>query len=453
MKFRKNDQVTVEIDGLLHDGTGVGHIDGIAIFVPGTAPGDLAEVLVIKVEKRFLRGKLISVLTPSPDRIKPECTLAGKCGGCAFSHLSYDAELREKEQRVRDSFSRIGGMEVSLSPIVASPETFRYRNKAQFPVSGTPGNLTAGFYAPRSHRVVPCDDCLLQPVRTKDVLKAVLHYANEEKLSAYDELSGKGLLRHIFIREGADGGLCVMSVINGNALPHVEKLITSLNELCLGAPLSLMLNINRTRGNVILGKECVSLYGPPYLEDTLCGLRFRISPLSFYQINHAQCESLYRKAAEYADLSGDEVLCDLYCGVGTIGLTMAKKARRLIGVEVVAAAVEDAKENARQNGIENAEFLCGTAETLAAKLALRGEHPDVCIIDPPRSGCDSSLMDALSALSPKRIVYISCDPATLARDVALLTERGFLLKAATPFDMFPRAAHVETVVLMSRVEK
>lgn len=451
MNIRKNDRFPLAIDGALHDGSGVGHKDGVAVFVPGAAVGDLVEVQIVKVEKRFLRGKLLRVIEPSRDRISPDCPAAGRCGGCAFAHLSYAAELRIKEQRVRDCFARLAGLEVPIRPIVPSPLSRRYRNKAQYPVApGPDGRPIAGFYATRSHRVIPCGDCLLQPARASAAVEAVLEYMERAGVPAYDEQSCTGTVRHIFVREGAvSGQLCVMLVVRQAPIPQ-PKLLVELLRARLPGLVSVMLNINSRPGNAILGRECVTLWGAPYIEDTLCGLRFRISPLSFYQINHAQCEQLYRKAAEYAALTGGETLCDLYCGIGTIGLTMARDAGRVIGVEVVPEAVEDARRNAAENHIENAEFFCGTAGDLAAELAARGLRPDVCIIDPPRKGCDAGLTETLTRMSPRRIVYVSCDPATLARDAALLAAEGFVPAEVTPFDMFPRSAHVECAMLFTR---
>lgn len=450
MNIKKNDRIRLEITGMTSEGSGVGHVDGMAVFAANTAVGDVITAHIIKAKKNYAVARVHQVVTPSPDRIKPDCDVFNQCGGCSYRHLNYEAELKIKYQRVADAFERIGGLNVNLQPIIGAQTTDGYRNKAQYPVGTERGKVKIGFFAPRSHRIVDCRNCRLQPDSFTAALRAFDKWIKDEKISLYDELTHKGLLRHIYLREAmATGEVMACVVVNGENIPKPEILV---GYLLKEVPFlkSLVLNVNRERTNVIMGDKCRTLWGDSYITDELCGCKFRISPLSFYQVNRAQAEVLYKKAAEYADLQGKETLLDLYCGTGTIGLTMADKVKNLIGVEVVPQAIEDAKVNAELNGIENARFICDDASGAAARLEEEGVRPDVILLDPPRKGCDEALVETVSRMSPERIVYVSCDPATLARDCARFREHGYTVREATPVDLFPRTSHVETVALIQK---
>lgn len=464
----KNQEFALTIDGMSNEGTGVGHHDGLAVFVANTAVGDTVLCHIIKAKKNYAVGKAMAILTPSPDRIESDCSVSNQCGGCCYRSVSYDAELRYKQQKVEDAFSRIGHLEVPLDSILGSGQQEGYRNKAQYPVQDANAALLnrargknpqkgpvapkIGFYAANSHRVIPCDRCLLQPAEFERVVQIVRDWMVRYDIRPYDENTHKGLLRHLYIRQGHySKELMVCLVVNGENVPHTFSLLETLKEEIAGF-CSLVLNYNTKKTNVIMGKDSEVLYGDGYIRDRLLDCTFRISPLSFYQVNTPQAETLYRKAAEYAGLTGNEVLLDLYCGTGTIGLTMAKKAREVYGVEIVPEAVEDARRNAGENGISNATFLCGDAALAAATLRRDGVRPDVILVDPPRKGLAEELVGTIDEFSPDRVVYVSCDPATLARDCARFAERGWAVQRACPVDLFPRTAHVETVVLMSRVD-
>lgn len=452
MNLKKNDIIKLNINSISSEGSGVAKTDeGITVFVPNSAVGDELHVRIVKVQKTYAFGKIEEILTPSPDRINPTCSVGEKCGGCVYCHISYDAELRAKEQRVKDAIERIAKLPVPVNPIISTGEVARYRNKAMIPVGiNKDGKIVMGFYSKHSHRIVECDDCLLQPesfLKASEILKEFLESHN---ISIYNETTLKGLFRHIYLRiaEKTDE-LMITLVINGEELPFSDVLVNSFKSQLPNLK-SVVLNINREDTNVVLGKKSKILYGDGFITDILCGLKFKISPQSFYQVNRKGAELLYSKAADYADLKGDEVLLDLYCGTGTIGLSMANKAKSLIGVEIVPKAIEDAKENAKANGIENARFICGDAAKAAETLRMEGLSPDVIIIDPPRKGCDKSLVKTISDMNPKRVVYVSCDSATMARDLAVFAELGFTAQEATPVDMFPRTAHVECVAWLKR---
>ena len=466
--MRKNDLIEIEITGVTAEGSGVGRHEGMAVFVPDAAEGDRIEARVVKVAKRLAYGRIEKILRPSPDRLPPDCPVARQCGGCVFRHVRYEAERRAKRQRVADALRRIGGFDLEPEEMLPPDDAPRtgYRNKAQYPVgsvpgvTGTPaarmepaGSLSIGFYAPRSHRIVDCRDCRLQPPEFAAVLPAVERWAAENAVSVYDEGTGKGLLRHIYLRKAfATGQLMAVLVVNGDTIPAPDRLVALIREAVGEALVSVQLNVNTTDTNVVLGKTCKTLFGKDDIEDILCGLRFRISPLSFYQVNRHMAEKLYKKAAAYAAPAG-KILLDLYCGAGTIGLTMAGQASAVIGVEAVPEAVEDAKVNARLNGIENARFICADAAEAARRLAAEGVRPDVVLVDPPRKGCSAELLNCIAqAFAPQRVVYVSCDPATLARDCKILAEHGYRLLEATPADLFPGTAHVETCCLLVREE-
>lgn len=449
----KNQDIELTITGITTEGSGVGHYDGIAVFVPNTAINDVIECHIIKTKKNYAIGKIKNIIKASKDRIIPDCGVFSKCGGCAFRHIDYQAECKIKEQRVSDAFLRIGHLNVKPEPMLGAENTDRYRNKAQFPVRQDKNGIHIGFFAPNSHRVIDCKDCLLQPWEFSKILKVFENWIKKYNITVYSEETHKGLLRHIYIRKAfGTNQIMVCSVINGHNLPKKDELISELLKISDNI-MSIALNENTNDSNVILGKVTKTLWGKDFIEDILCGIKVRISPLSFYQVNRQQAEVLYKKAAEYANLNKSETLLDLYCGAGTIGLSMAKNAKKVIGVEIIPEAVEDAKINAEINGIDNAEFICGDAPEAARILKERNIKPDVIIVDPPRKGCAEDLLETINQMNPKRLVYVSCDPATLARDCKILNEKGYVIQKATPVDMFPRTSHVETVVLMSKTEK
>ncbi len=448
--LKKNQDITLTISGITAEGSGVGHYEGIAVFVPNTAVDDVIDCHIIKTKKNYAIGKINSILKASSMRIVPDCDVSSRCGGCVFRHISYQAECEMKRQRVKDAFLRIGHIDIEPEKIIKSGRESRYRNKAQYPVREENGKIQIGFFAQNSHRVIPCGDCMLQPDEFSKILSVFEIWIKQNSVSVYSEDTHKGLLRHIYLRKAfATGEIMVCAVINGHKLPEKESLVAALLKCC-NQITSIVVNENTNDSNVILGKKFNVIWGNEYIEDVLCGIKFRISPQSFYQINREQAEKLYNKAAEYADLSGNEVLLDLYCGAGTIGLSMAHKVKKLIGVEIVPKAIENAAENARINGIENAEFICKDALEAAKILKNRRIAPNVVIVDPPRKGCDAELLQTIIQMNPERLVYISCDPATLARDCAVLIEKNFKIEKVTPVDMFPRTSHVETVVLLSQ---
>ncbi len=462
--LKKNDEITLKIEAMTTEGSGVGRHDGMAVFVANTAVGDTVLAHIIKAKKNYAVGKAFKIFTASKDRVEPDCPVSAQCGGCCYRHIAYDAELSYKHQRVADAFARIGHLDVNVLPTLGSEETLRYRNKAQFPVQlDRNQNPVMGFYASNTHRVVPCENCVLQPEAFGDVLTIVREWMIRRGITVYDEQTHRGLLRHVYIRQGHySGELMVCLVVNGTgpdttSVPRVSFLVDALKDTIPGFR-TLSINYNPAKTNVILGKETEVVYGDGYIEDTLLGCTFRISPKSFYQVNTPQAEVLYKLAAEkaFGDVDPEEkpVLLDLYCGTGTIGLTMADRCSRLYGVEIVPEAVEDAKKNAAANGIENATFLCGDAADAAARLKADGVKADIILVDPPRKGLSEQLIQTVNDFDPKKVVYISCDPATLARDCARFAELGWqIADDVQPVDLFPRTAHVETVVLMSKVQK
>ncbi len=449
----KNEIYEAEVTGYTAEGAGVVRAGGVPVFVPGAAQGDILRVRIVKSLKSYAFGRIEEILSPSPDRIPQDCPAARQCGGCVFRHISYEAELRAKEQRVRDALSRIGGFSgLPVLPILGAAQPDRYRNKAQFPIGPDgSGGIALGFYAPHSHRIVACEDCLLQPAEFTRAMEAVRRWQAETGETVYDEGTGRGVLRHLYLRKGfASGQVTACIVANAKALRGEERLCALLREAVPGLT-GVLLNVNREDTNVVLGRKNRVLWGSETLTDTLCGLRFSLSPHSFYQVNRDQAERLYAVAADYAALTGEETLLDLYCGAGTIGLSMAGKAKRLIGVEIVEAAVKNARANAAANGVTNAEFFCGDAAEAAAMLRGRGEAPDVVVVDPPRKGCGEELVSIVAQMAPSRVVYVSCDPATLARDLTYFAARGYAPQKAQTVDLFPRTAHVETVVLLSKL--
>ncbi len=438
------------VTGYTSEGAGVLRVEGLAVFVPGTIRGEQVRVRIDHIGHTAAYGALLEVLSPSPERLSPKCPYTHRCGGCVFWHMTYEEELRAKAQRVTDALQRIGGTQVGDLSITGSDRVCAYRNKAQYPVAQQKGRPVAGFFRQRSHQVVPVDRCLIQ-TETADCAKAaVLQWMEQAQVSVYDENAHKGLVRHIYVRCAmATGQVLVCLVINGDEIPKKKLLLQLLQEQVEGLT-SVCLSIHKKRGNAVLGDRFVTLFGPGYIEDILCGLRFRLSARSFYQVNREQAQRLYAAALRLADLSPTDTALDLYCGTGTISLVLAKEAGTVIGVEVIPQAIEDAKENALRNGVNNAEFLCADAAEAARRFAEEGIRPDVIVVDPPRKGLDETVIDAMVTMSPKRIVYVSCDPATLARDVRRLTEQGYALKHAEAFDLFPRCSHVETVVCLSK---
>ena len=456
MPLQKNQILTLRIERLSSDGSGVAHsADGEAVFVPGTAPGDEARVRIVKDCGRYAFGILDELLTPSPDRIPVDCPVADPCGGCSLRHLDYAAELRAKQESVLDAFRRIGGLEVPVLDILPSPEVDRYRNKVQFPVGvDKNGAPCIGFYAGRTHRIVPCPDCKLQPGVLNEIGNALCAFFAQQGIRPYDEQSGKGLVRHIFLRRGAHSGQIMVCLVCTRAkLPHAAQLCTALREQ-FPAISTILLNVNAKNTNVILGGENHILYGPGYIEDTLCGVPVRLGPLSFYQVNTLAAERLYGVASQYAQLTPDDTLLDLYCGMGTIGLSMADQCRELIGVEIVPEAIESAKANAARMGetvAAKSRFFCADAGQAATQLAAEGLHPDIVMLDPPRKGCDEATLSAVVRMAPRRVVYVSCNPATAARDAAWLEKNGYHAEKVQPVDLFPRTKHVEAVLLLTKL--
>jgi 23S rRNA (uracil1939-C5)-methyltransferase len=455
MELKKNMQIEIEITGTTHDGSGVGRYEDFVVFVPACAEGETVKVHILNVKKNLAFAKLIEIIKPSTKRINPDCPVYLKCGGCVFRHISYDEELRVKYQRVGDTLKKIGGLDVFPEEILGSAEIEGYRNKAQYPVGyDTDGKVTAGFFAAHSHRIVSCLSCKLQPPIFEEILKTVVKWMNENLIAPYIEQTGKGIVRHVFIRRApATKQTVVCLVINGsaNSLPCTDMLIASLKAVSADIT-GIALNINTERTNVIMGRKCVTLYGSDRITDILGGIKYEISPLSFYQVNSAQAARLYSIARNFAGLTRDNTLLDMYCGAGTIGLFMAQDVKTVVGVEVVPQAVDDAKRNAAINGISNAELICADAGEAAKRLLSEGIRPDVVVLDPPRKGCDALTIDSVVAMEPERVVYVSCDPATLARDLKIFSQKGYKCERVKAVDLFPRTEHVETVVLMSRVK-
>ncbi|MCM1133465.1 MAG: 23S rRNA (uracil(1939)-C(5))-methyltransferase RlmD [Ruminococcus flavefaciens] len=446
----KNKIYTAEITGITSEGSGVCRIEDMAVFVPQTAVGDVAEIKIVKVLSRYAFGIVSRIITPSPDREVRECDVYSKCGGCVFRHISYSAECRAKDEIVRDAFTRIGGLSPAFDDFIPAENTDSYRNKAQYPLAVVDGKAVCGFYAPRSHRVIPLTFCPLQPAVFSVILDKILEYINEKKLSVYDENTNTGLLRHIYIRCGANTNEIMVCIV---ARKDISRQLSALCRRLTGIfpdIRSIVLNINPEKTNVILGREYMLLWGSPEINDIMCGNRIKISPGSFYQVNTVQAEKLYRKALEYANPSGDDVIADLYCGAGTIGLSMAQFAGQIVGIEIVPSAVKNAGENAVQNNITNADFYCGDAGEVFSSLNKNGCNPDIIIVDPPRKGCSEDTLRTIVTASPKKIVMISCNPSTAARDAKFLAENGYSVDRVCGADLFPATRHVECVVLMTR---
>ena len=445
----KNQIYEATVTDYTAEGQGIAHVEGCAVFLPNAVAGERVRLRIEHPRKTWAAGKIVEILEKSPHRVNRECPVAKLCGGCDFWHMDYEEETRLKAERVKTCLNRLGGENLTQVPILAAPTCYGYRNKAQYPVSSKKGRAYAGFFRAGTHDVVENQRCLILPEQTDAVKDAVMDYVNQYRVPAYDETTHTGLLRHIYVRRGAvSGQILVCLVCNGEKLPKVDALIARLEKI--PGFTTLVLSVNTKKGNAVLGDKFITLCGPGYIEDTLCGLNFRLSPRSFYQVNHHQAQRLYEAAISQAEITKNDTVLDLYCGVGTITLAMAGAAGKVIGVEVIPQAVEDARDNAKRNGIENAEFFCGDAGAAALELEKNGVKPDVVVVDPPRKGLNADTIEALHRMAPRRIVYVSCDPATLARDVALLKDQGYTLASATAADLFPRCSHVESIVCLRR---
>ena len=446
--LEKNRIYRAHIDGYSSEGLGIARIDGQVVFVHGAVRGETCDVLVMKVLKNTAFGKIAALAEPSPARRQPDCPYYGRCGGCDFRHMSYEEELWAKRARVQDALTRIGGAEVTVEEILGAEQPLHYRNKSIYPISPA-GEV--GFYRARSHQVVHVEHCLIQKPEADALAQAVRDYIARFQVEPYNEATGRGLLRHLYVRTSCRGESLACLLVNGSRLPHEQELVDMLRAAAPGV-CGVVLGENTRRGNAILGDRYRTIWGRDYLTDTLCGLELRLSVPSFYQVNHDQAQRLYEKALEYAGLTGRELAVDLYCGAGTITQVLARRARHVIGGEIVPEAIRDAEDSARRNGVENVEFLCGDASRLAAELRQRGLRPDVICVDPPRKGLAPDVVEAAASMRPGRIVYVSCDPATLARDVARFAPLGYCPVRACAVDLFPGTAHVETVCLLSKLQ-
>ena len=441
MELAKNQEHTVTIEGYGEGGMGVARIDGRVVFVHGALRGEKCRVLILKTLKSVAFAKVLEVIEPSSERITPDCPYFPRCGGCTYRHIRYEEELRLKKQRVQDNLSRIGGSDVTVEEILGARDTLRYRNKAQYPVSK---DGAVGFYRARTHEVIECEHCLLVKPEADAAAEALREYMQSCRVAGYDEKTGRGLVRHLYIRSNAAGESLVCVLVNGDKLPKEDRLVTLLRDACPKCT-GIVLGTNTKKGNVILGDRYRTLWWSDRLEDTLCGKTFRLSVPSFYQVNRIQAERLYAKAIEFAGLTGQETVLDLYCGAGTITLALSDHAKKVLGAEIVPEAIDDARENAARNGVKNAEFFCGDASDVAKKLARENLRPDVITVDPPRKGLAADVVESIAEMQPGRVVYVSCDSATMARDVKRLADLGYTAQRACAVDMFPRADHVETV--------
>ena len=451
LPVEKNQTYTMSITDIGTNGEGIGRIDGYTVFVEGALPEEVIKVLIVKTKKHFGYGKLLEILEPSPHRVTPACPVAAKCGGCQLQHLSYEGQLAFKTKKVKDHLERIGGFSgISVGYAKGMEEPWRYRNKAQFPVGGKTGEPEIGFYAKRSHRIIDTPVCMLQNEVNDRIVKIIRAFLAEYEIPLYDETIHRGLVRHILTRMGrCTGEIMVCLVVNGRKLPHCDVLVERLQEI--EGMTSIVLNVNTDQTNVILGTEVHVLWGKETIRDYIGDVQFEISPLSFYQVNPLQTQVLYQTALDFAELEGNETVLDLYCGIGTISLFFAQKAKHVFGVEIVPEAIADAKRNAALNGMDNADFAVGAAEDVIPRLyEEKGITADVVVVDPPRKGCDSVLLDTIAAISPKKVIYVSCDSATLARDLAYLCPKGYTIEKVQVVDMFPHTVHVETVVLLSQ---
>lgn len=453
ISINKNEEYDMNITGMGYEGEGVGKINDFTVFVPGALLNEKVKVKIVKVNKNFAFAKLIDVMEASEYRTEPACNIYKRCGGCQLQHYSYKAQLDFKKQRVKDCIERIGKLktsEVILYDTIGMDAPYRYRNKVQLPVGEKNGEVNIGFYAQRTHEIINMDICNIQHEAADKVLKLIKNWMKKYKIEAYNEQLHSGSIRHIMVRKAfKTNEVMVVVVTRSNELPHKEKLIEMLIESKENI-VSIIQNVNSKKTNVILGIECITLWGKDNISDYIGDFKFNISPLSFFQVNPVQTEVLYNKALEYASLTGNETVFDAYCGTGTISLFLSQKAKKVYGIEIVPQAIENAKINAKQNNIDNAEFIVGESEKIIPELIKKGIKADVVVVDPPRKGCEKSLLEAIAQMSPERIVYVSCDPGTLARDLSILDELGYNATEIQPVDMFPQTAHVETVVKMSR---
>ncbi|MDF2567341.1 MAG: putative methyltransferase [Oscillospiraceae bacterium] len=451
MDFKKNEIYEVDIIDISSDGSGIVKLDGYTVFVPSAAVGDHLQIRLVKVLKNYGFGKIEQIISPSNDRIKQDCPVFEQCGGCSLRHISYESELLIKQKIVQDAFERIGDVHIKHEPILPSERINFYRNKAQYPFGTDPdGKVIAGFFAKRSHRVIESENCFLQPEIFGEILKSVLKFANDYHIPAYNEVTGKGILRNLYIRQAQKTEEIMVCIVSTQKdIANIDVLVGLLRER-FPKIVSIYININNQNTNVILGEKYYKLFGKDNITDVMCGIEVELSPPSFYQVNKNQAERLYGIAKEFADFSGDEVLLDFFCGVGTIGLSMASEVKKLIGVEIIPQAVENATKNAKKNCIENAEFFCADAKDAARKLLDSHIDPDIVLVDPPRKGCDDNLIESIAKMAPQKIIMVSCNPATAARDANALEQKGYQVKRVRAVDMFPRTMHVETVVLLAK---
>lgn len=447
----KNKDYVIEITGMGFEGEGVGKINNFTVFVQGALPRETVKIKIVKVAKSYAHGKLLEVIKPSQHRVEPKCSIYKRCGGCQLQHMSYEAQLEFKTQRVKEVMERIGKLEnVTIHKTLGMKLPYRYRNKVQLPVGKSNGNVQIGFYAPRSHDIIDMDTCHIQDETADEIVKLTRNWITKHGIEPYDEAKGTGVVRHIMVRKGfKTGEVMLVLVTTEEKLPHADEFIDVMVQNIKGLK-SIVQNINPKKTNVILGQRNINLWGLDTIKDYIGEFKFNISPLSFFQVNPVQTEVLYGKALEYAGLTGEEAVFDAYCGTGTISLFLSQKAKKVYGVEIVPEAIEDAKKNARENGVSNAEFFVGEAEKVIPELISKGIEADIVVVDPPRKGCEKSLLEAISSMQPKRIVYVSCDPATLARDLGILKDLGYNTEEIQPVDMFPQTAHVECVVRIER---
>lgn len=454
LPVEKNRDYIIDIAGQTHEGMGVGKIEGYTVFVEGAVSGEKVRIKIVKVLKNYSYGKLLEIIESSPYRTEPVCPMIKRCGGCQIQHMNYDGQLEYKTRLVKDAIERIGGLkDIAVHNAIGMKKPWNYRNKAQFPVGIKDGELHIGFYAGRSHEIIDINACLIQDKINDEVLKIIRNFIKGHNISIYDENTGKGLIRHIMTRKGfrtREAMVCI--VINDDDMPYINELVEILKDSIIGLK-TVVLNINKKNTNVIMGEKNKVIYGEGFIYDYIGEFKFKISSHSFFQVNPVQTEILYNKALEYAALTGEETVIDAYCGIGTISLFLSKKAKKVYGVEIVGPAIEDAKENAKLNGVENTEFILGESEVVIPKLYEKGVKADVVVVDPPRKGCDEKLLEIIAKMAPVRLVYVSCNPSTLARDLKYLVEHGYKVKEVQPVDQFPQTVHVECVVLMSRIEK
>ena len=447
---KKNQEYIVEITGQTHDGMGVGKVEGFTVFIKSTILNEIVRIKIVKVLKNYSYGKVLEIIKPSVYRVDPKCPVFGECGGCQLQHMDYKGQLKYKTQIVMDALERIGGFkDIKVNEAIGMKIPWNYRNKTQYPVGTNGDKINIGFYAERSHEIIDIDECFIQDEANDEIVKIFKKFIKDYNISIYDETTGIGLLRHIMIRSGFRTGekmICI--VINGVYMPYSKELVEILKQKVEGLR-TVVLNINDRKTNVVLGSENKVIYGDGFINDFIGNLKFKISPQSFFQVNPIQTELLYNKALEYAGLTGKETVIDAYCGIGTISLFLSHKAKKVIGVEVVRQAISDARENAKLNNIENVEFILGESEAIIPKLYKEGTNADVIVVDPPRKGCDEKLLETIAEMAPDKVVYVSCNPATLARDLKYLAGRGYQIKELQPIDQFPMTVHVETVVSLS----